>query len=187
MTGEITNEFIAEHGAIMAVLKITAIMTKRVQNGENVPKEHLEKVVFFLRNYADKLHHGKEEDILFPKMLEKSTNDPEVNELLGEHKTGRDLVSGMVSALTAIEPSNPESFHFLHNAEHYIALLEEHIRKENEDTFPRADTLFTDVEKAEIKTLFSEADKKLAEEMHLTECLNILQLLEKEYFPHVTS
>ncbi len=40
-------------------------------NGSEVPDADFREIIDFVRGYADKHHHGKEEKYLFPKMVEK--------------------------------------------------------------------------------------------------------------------
>ena len=65
---------------------------------------HLELIdsgVDFFRTYADRCHHGKEEDILFRDLAKKRLS-PEhkkiMDELIHEHRFGRETVGKLVSA-----------------------------------------------------------------------------------------
>ncbi len=134
-----TRDLGEEHGAIMLMLTVMERVAPRLRKGQNVKKEHLKKIIEFLVNFADKCHHGKEEGILFPILAKKSSNRKLVNELLGEHKTGRDYVRGISASFAAYKPGNPDAIHIAVNMEGYIRLLTVHIRKENTVLFPKAD------------------------------------------------
>jgi len=134
-----TLDLVNEHSGIMLMLQIMNRVSQRLLARENVDKDDLEKIVEFLRNFADKCHHGKEEGILFPEIVRHSTQGFLVNELLGEHKSGRDLIKGMVQSLESYEPGNSDAFHIAVNAHEYVTLLKEHIEKENAVLFPQAD------------------------------------------------
>ena len=69
-----SQDLIEEHGGIMLMLSIMKRIAKRLRNGEEVDKAHLVKVIEFLKNFADKCHHGKEEDIYFPEVAKNSSN-----------------------------------------------------------------------------------------------------------------
>lgn len=112
------------------MLAIMEKISDRLKKGEDVRREHLEKVVEFLRNFADKCHHGKEENILFPIMIKNPANEKMINELLGEHKTGRDLIRGMAESLEKFRAGNADAWHIAVNAQEYSRLLKDHIRKE---------------------------------------------------------
>jgi hemerythrin-like domain-containing protein len=142
-----TQDLSEEHGSILLMLKIMEEIAKRLKNGDNINKEHLQRVVEFVRNFADKCHHGKEEGILFPELVKNISNQKIINELLGEHKTGRDYIKGIAESLEQYAPGNPDATHIALNAEGYIRLLMEHIRKE--------------------ASLFLTADKELSEELQI--------------------
>ena len=134
-----TQDLYEEHGGIILMLKIMGKIAEKLKKGEEVKKEHLSRIVEFLRNFADKCHHGKEEGILFPELVKKSTNVKLVNELLGEHKTGRDYIHGIAVSLEKYKAGNPDAIHIAVNSKGYIQLLTEHIKKENEILFPIAE------------------------------------------------
>src|SRR3989339_319242 len=106
-----THDLEEEHGGIMLMLKIIGKISEKLAKGENIDKVHLDKVVEFLRNFADKCHHGKEEGIFFPEVVKDSSNLSLVNELLGEHKTGRDYIKGIGDALDNFQTGNPDAYH----------------------------------------------------------------------------
>ncbi len=134
-----TRDLGEEHGGIMLMLKIMEKVAERLHKGQSVKKEHMKKIIEFLVNFADRCHHGKEEDILFPILAKKPSNRKLVNELLGEHKAGRDFVRGISESFDTYKPGSPDAIHIAVNTEGYIRLLTEHIRKENTVLFPRAD------------------------------------------------
>lgn len=65
-----TEELVTEHNAIKRMLDILERVSRRLEIGETVDAEHLERIVDFIRGFADRCHHGKEEDLLFPEMEE---------------------------------------------------------------------------------------------------------------------
>src|SRR3989339_1283789 len=128
-----------EHGGIMLMMQIMKKIAIRLLDGKEVRREDLSKVVEFLVNFADKCHHGKEEDIFFPKLVKTTSNKKLVNMLVGEHKTGRDFIRGIVESFKKYKAGNPDAIHIAVNIEGYVQLLTEHIRKENTILFPIAD------------------------------------------------
>ena len=133
-----------EHGGIIVMLNIMKKVATKLKNREEVKKEHLEKIVEFLRNFADKCHHGKEESILFPEVVKNVSNLVLVNELLGEHKTGRDYIRGIDESLKYYDMGNPDAYHIATNMEGYILLLTQHIKKESKLLFPIVDKQIPD-------------------------------------------
>jgi hemerythrin-like domain-containing protein len=130
------QDLVDEHGGIIVMLGIMKKVAKRLKDRKEVKKEHLEKITEFLINFADKCHHGKEETILFPEVMKEISNLALINELLGEHKTGRDYIRGIAESLKYYDTGSPDAYHIAINMEGYISLLTEHIKKESKLLFP---------------------------------------------------
>ena len=87
--------------------------------------------------YADHLHHGKEEKILFKVMLEKlgPVADKLIrNGMLVEHDLGRLHMNELLEAADRYEkdPSTLNKLDIITNAAGYATLLNRHIGKEDE-------------------------------------------------------
>ena len=63
-----TEDLVREHGDILAMIQVVREMVRRLDTGIAVDPDHIEKAIYFIRNFADKYHHAKEEDLLFPAM-----------------------------------------------------------------------------------------------------------------------
>jgi hemerythrin-like domain-containing protein len=157
MTNPITD-LIDEHGGIMLMLQIIKQVSRQIKQGEAVPIEDLEKIVEFLREFADKCHHGKEEGILFPQISQPETNQL-INDLLGEHKAGRDYIRGMAESLASYQPGNADAVHIALNAEGYITLLTTHIQKENTLLFTEAEASLSPTKQQEIEQQFETLER----------------------------
>lgn len=175
------QDLIDEHGGIMLMLTIMEKMSEKLYRGEAVDNGHLNKVVEFLKNFADKCHHGKEEGILFPELLKNSTNVKLVNELLGEHKSGRDYIRGIDESLEKYSPGNPDATHIAVNIEGYTRLLREHIRKENVVLFPVADVELVEPVQEDMAKRFDELERNVIGEGKHEEYHGWLEELKSEY------
>ncbi len=156
-----TDILIKEHDAIMVMLNILEMVCLRLDTGENVKSINLENIVEFFKVFADKCHHGKEEDILFPALEEYGIPNEggPIGVMLSEHIVGRDNVKGMSNSIDGFkEGKESASKEFVRYARKYIALLTEHIDKENNVLFKMADihipeerqqSLLADFERAE--------------------------------------
>ncbi len=157
----LTRNLVEEHVAIVLMLDIVSKVAEKLRLGAEVRKEHLGKIVEFLRNFADKCHHGKEEGILFPELLKNSANRKLINELLGEHQTGRDYVRGIADSVERYEPGSPDAVHIAVNAEGYVRLLIQHIKKENTALFPIADRELSKQLQKELWERFEELEEEV--------------------------
>lgn len=126
-----------EHEGILFGLEILEEMVVRLNDASLVETEDLEEMVHFLKLFADKCHHGKEEGIYFPA-LEKAGIPREggpIGVMLREHDIGRSHLARMDDALTGqFSPHDLAA-----GATDYISLLRTHIDKENNALFPMGD------------------------------------------------
>jgi hemerythrin-like domain-containing protein len=105
-------------------------------------REELGRFVRFLRGYADELHHGKEEGLLFTRMAEvgfPSDSGP-IAVMLQDHDAGRALVRLMDELSRRPQPwTEPEAGRVAESASRFAALLRDHIRKEDRILYPMAE------------------------------------------------
>lgn len=118
----------------------------------------LESVVFLISNYADGIHHEKEEQLLFPRMSEKgfSMNQGPVAVMLQEHERGRNFVKGMRSGIARYKEGDADGLQLVReNMAGYVSLLTNHIAKENNILFRMADQAFSERDQSELLEEFS--------------------------------
>ena len=124
----------------------------------------------FIRAYADKYHHAKEEEILF-KYFDGGLDVIQV--MLKDHVTGRGHVKAADEALAAKDGAAA--------AKHFIAyreLLSEHIKKEDEVLYPWMDRNLSMKQVGELFNKFNEADEKFDPAL-IAECEAVVTGLEK--------
>ena len=126
-----------EHDAILFALDILDRMVARVDAGPPVDPQQVGSLLAFLHEFADTCHHGKEEGLLMPALLDAGiARDAEpLRRMLDEHTQGRELVQRMrAAALPMLR--GPE---FAAAARAYAVLLRGHIAHEHEVLFPLAE------------------------------------------------
>lgn len=98
-----TELLMQEHRVIEQVLDCLEIMAQRANAGDKLDVESAKQAIDFFGNFADKCHHGKEEDCLFPLLEEKgfSREQGPTGVMLHEHEEGRRHVRGMAEATSA--------------------------------------------------------------------------------------
>lgn len=143
-----------EHEAVKITLKVLdRIGNETEKTGEISNPDHLEQLIEFFRIFVDKCHHGKEEELLFPALEEVgvSREGGPIGVMLKEHQQGRDLVAKMNAALSQYAKGNREVVpDLIQYARAYIALLNQHIDKENNVLFPMADRHLGSEKQAEL-------------------------------------
>jgi hemerythrin-like domain-containing protein len=157
----------AEHRVIERVLSVVDKLTA-------VPvKESLDdwkKALDFIRFFADKCHHLKEEKVLFPALEEHgipSEGGP-VGMMLIEHEEGRGYVKSMVAAVERLEANESDAGESLvTNAKAYMRLLREHIQKEDDILFRMADDVIPGPIQSQLLKAFEEHEvEEMGSDVH---------------------
>lgn len=152
-----------EHEAILQMLKILGQMCDRLESGQLVKVEHLEQGVDFIKGFADKCHHHKEEGLLFPKLeaLGIPKEDGPIGMMLLEHDEGRNFVKGLSEGIAQYKAGQAEAVKVIAaNARGYINLLSQHIDKENNILFMMADMHLSEADQQELVSGFDRVEQE---------------------------
>jgi hemerythrin-like domain-containing protein len=154
-----------EHKIILMVLDAAKREVQSIRQRGKVHIAELEKIVDFIRNFADRCHHAKEENLLFVKMKEKgmpSESGP-IAVMLKEHTEGRRRIKAIGEAIPKAKEGDPSALQTISkNLEEYILLLRNHIDKEDNVLYPMADKVLTEQDQQSLSEAF---DKVEAEEI----------------------
>jgi hemerythrin-like domain-containing protein len=154
-----------EHDAILKMLDATEEAARRIEAGQAVAPETLEGLLEFFRLFADRCHHGKEEDLLFPLLESRGLprHGGPTGVMLREHDQGRALVRQMVEAVEASKSGAGDApARWAEAARAYAELLRAHIAKENDILFVMAENILSPEEQSH---LAAEFDKLEVEKM----------------------
>lgn len=173
-----TNAAIAvltrEHQIIMKVVNALSAMSDELARGRSVAPQKFRDVVRFMREFADKCHHAKEDDILFPEMAMHGV--PETGCPLGalrqEHVQARQLVSTLAERTEAYARREEGAVDALTEIIGDIGrLYSSHIWKEDNMVFPMVDRLFSlhDIER--LAERFERAEMRLGQDHETLERL----------------
>ena len=135
------DSMMREHELIVEVLAALQTMTDKLTAGEDVARQDVAAFGRFFRDFADKCHHGKEEDRLFVKMVEAGfpQDGGPIAVMLAEHDAGRQEVRGLLAIGNGSGPlSEPERARVIGFASQLVPLLYAHIQKENNILYPMA-------------------------------------------------
>jgi hemerythrin-like domain-containing protein len=130
-----------EHELIVEVLASLRAMAETLATGGSIPRQDVADFGRFFRDFADKCHHGKEEDRLFVKMVEAGfpQDSGPIAVMLAEHDAGRQEVRGLVTIGGGTGPLNEaERARVIDCATQFVPLLFAHIQKENNILYPMA-------------------------------------------------
>ncbi len=165
-----------EHEVIEKVLDVVDAACDKIENNGKLPSGFFEKVLDFIRTFADSCHHGKEEDVLFPAIEEKGIpkEGGPIGMMLEEHDVGRSFVKGLSEAV-----KNNDDKAIVENARGYVNLLRQHIPKENDILYPMADEMIGEKEDVEMVEKFEKIEEERIKGKH-HEYLELVKELEKE-------
>ena len=150
-----------EHRVIEQVLDCLDRIANRCQTDGRLDAESARDAIDFFRTFADRCHHGKEEQQLFPMMEARGfpAQGGPLAVMRAEHDHGRAFVHGMESTIEGAADGNPEPCgRYVQNARGFSALLREHIRKEDHCLFPMADEAFSEDDQLELGKRFERVE-----------------------------
>ncbi len=145
------KKLVDEHVLIKRWIALIPQVLERLEVESSDDLQVIDEGVDFIRSYADKFHHAKEEDILFKYFDE---NLDILKTMLEDHDEARRHVKAAVEAMGRKDRQGI--------AEHlsaYRDLLTEHIKKEDEILYPWMDRGLTMKQVGELYSRFSEVDE----------------------------
>ncbi len=161
------------------VLKLTDVMKAVTLSGK--PEiNHIEDIIDIIRNFADGLHHAKEENILFPALEQKgfSAQQGPVAVMLHEHIQGRNFVQGMAGNLELYKTGNKSALQEIYwNMSGYAELLISHIKKENNILFRMADNALTESEQKKLLEQFEAIEQNRSKGEKVSDYINRINAL----------
>lgn len=162
---------IHEHRVIERVI---AAMDRRIAEFEktrSVDPVFIDSVVDFIRTYADRCHHGKEEDILFRDLATKPLSEPLARmmfDLTEEHVFARATTRRLVEANERwVAGDRSASDEIADAGRTLVGFYPVHIEKEDRQFFKPALEYLTDDELAHMLAEFHEFDRQLIHEKYL--------------------
>ena len=162
---ELCQSLVKEHEVIERVLNAMEHEAAKIDDGAAVERYFFAEAMAFVREFADGVHHQKEEAVLFPHMIKAGLpkEGGPIAVMLEEHEIGRTHIRAMNEALDqAVEGDANARRSLIDEARGYVALLRAHIQKENNILFPMAEHIFNPVAKATIHIEFTKAETKNA-------------------------
>lgn len=173
------GDLMHEHEAILSALYILDRIVDGAEIESEIDPEDMTTFIDFLKEFADKCHHGKEEGFLFPAMA--AAGIPEsggpIGVMLREHAEGRRLIQEMTQSITG----EIDVEKLIQAARDYTTLLRGHIQKENEVLFPMADRVLNDAKLTEIYQGFVDHEEKVIGHGRHEELHTVIEQLNEKY------
>jgi len=159
-----------EHRLIEHMLLVVKDRLAQIQSTQKADPVLVDTVVDFVRTYADRTHHGKEEDIMFRDLRSKkmSADDKRVmNELIEEHVFGRATTKALVEANTRYRNGDQAALaDIVQNLQTLGEFYPKHIAKEDKVFFPNALAYVSEEEDQAMLAEFWEFDRKMIHEKY---------------------
>ncbi len=159
-----------EHRLIERMILLISDALVNIEATQKVDPLFIDTAVDFIRTYADRTHHGKEEDILFRELAKRplSAEDQRImNELVQEHIVARRTTKALVEANLRYRSGDGLALaDVTANLRRLVELYPGHIEKEDRVFFPASRAYFTEEEDQEMLAEFWEFDRKMIHEKY---------------------
>jgi hemerythrin-like domain-containing protein len=172
-----------EHRVIERMLRILNVACEKLEKSEEVSPDIFKKAIDFIRIFADRCHHGKEEETLFTLVEERGVprEGGPTGVMLIEHEQGRNFVKALAGAVERYEQGDEDAKSaIIENARGYTRLLAQHIPKEDDILYPLADRVLTSKDKEKLLEKFEEVERERIGEGKHIEYIHLVEELEKE-------
>lgn len=159
-----------EHRLIEQMLNVIRRELERVVQTQSIDPYFVDTVVDFIHVYADRTHHGKEEDILFRDLRKKNLSDKDrelMDELIEDHLFGRNTTKAMVEANMRYRKGDMASLQqVMACLKTLIDFYPKHIKKEDDVFFLASRSYFSEEEDQAMLAEFWEFDRKMIHEKY---------------------
>jgi hemerythrin-like domain-containing protein len=160
-----------EHRIIERMLAVMSSRLASARTAGGIDPGFVDTATDFIRTYADRCHHGKEEDILFLRLADKDLEPAlakEMAELIEEHVYARGVTRGLVEANGRYAGGDEAALAEIESAmQTLVEFYPVHIEKEDRHFFKPAMAYFTDAERAQMLQDFYDFDRALIHEKYL--------------------
>lgn len=178
-----TDVLKSEHRVIERVLGSLEAAANRLDRGEKIRPGFFVDAADFVKGFADGTHHKKEEDILFPALIDGGLPHPggPVDVMLSEHDEGRRYNGGMREAAERLAAGQADAVRdVVQNALGYVGLLRDHIHKEDNILFQMADNFLGPPVQEAMSGQFDRVEAEAGRTGEKARFLSLADALEKE-------
>lgn len=168
-----------EHRLIERMVYLLKRETARIEAGGSINPDFISITIDFFRSYADRCHHGKEEDILFKDLDARKLSGEHrqiMSELLQDHADARALVRQLDDAKEKYLKKDTGAIKGIKEySKRLVELYIAHIEKEDKKFFIPSMIYFTKQEQDDMLNRFWDFDRGLIHEKYK----KILDYLDK--------
>ena len=152
-----------EHQIILKMLDAADEVADQLNQCEHVAPETLFGIIELFQVFADRCHHAKEEEFLFPLLIGKGLPRAAetIADMKGEHVIGRSLIRQMLEAAADYQAGlGHAGFTWGQLARDYIGMERAHIAKENNLLLVTAEGMLSEAEQYHLAADFERSDRE---------------------------
>jgi hemerythrin-like domain-containing protein len=168
-----------EHRVIERMLEVLRRELEDIRSTGTADPVAIDEAADFIRWYADRCHHGKEEEILFARLAEKDIGGElrsMMDDLVEDHVRGRELTRRLVEANRQYKHGDSEALGEIADALEQLAeFYPQHIHKEDRLFFKPCLEQFSAEEKTLMLDDFDEFDRSLIHERYAEQVAELLE------------
>ncbi len=166
MKTNVTQVMVDEHKLILRMITLVEKNTALLEQGKFRNWQFYLDAVDFIRNYADRFHHAKEEDVLFMELIKNGMPEKQspIEAMHMEHDAGRAHVRAIdEAAQKAMEGEIGQAEIIAEHAKGYAELLRGHIEKEDDILYPLAERVLPEEVRERMLDAYDKAESKTPE------------------------
>lgn len=167
---QVRGPLMIEHRLIERLIRRVDKELKHIETSRRTDPLLIDTFVDFMKIYADRTHHGKEEELYFQKLSEKTMSEADrrlMDELIAEHKFGRKTTDALLSANQRYKEGDASALTEITARLHTLTeFYPRHIEKEDKVFFPAAQEYFSEAEQQALLDAFWQFDRKMIHEKY---------------------
>lgn len=161
MKTDVTRIMRDEHQLILRMIALVEQNSAFLEQGSFRDWRFFLDAVDFIRNFADRFHHAKEEDVLFKALVKNGmpAKQSPIEAMQIEHEQGRAHARALeMAARQALAGDAGKIAVIAAHAKGYAQLLRGHIDKEDHILYPLAERVLPEEVRAEMLTAYRRAE-----------------------------
>lgn len=168
---DVSQPLVQEHRLIERMMVVFGRALRKMEASNKADPYFVDTAFDFICMYADRAHHGKEEEIFF-KALESKPLTSELrrimDELIHEHALGRKLTAALVEANKRYRSGDQTALVIIASClRNFLTYYPKHVEKEDKRFFPAVLHYFNEQEQAVLLQAYQEFDSRLIHEKYL--------------------
>lgn len=164
-----------EHRIIERLINLMDAQAEEADKENKINPDFLVFAIDFLKTYADKCHHGKEEDILFKTLEQKSLSSEHgdmVNNLLQDHIISRKMVAALGELKDRYLHADKSALKNITGCiQNLVVLYRRHIEKEDKDFFLPIMEYLNEQEQSKMLKDFQDFDRNFIQSAYKNELI----------------